>query len=97
MAPDYGTAQDWLIWIGGLLLLVPFLTPVITSGVAVWLLRLNASALAWGVAFGVVTVPMSWVFLRFANGWYGWSVALVTSAALTAAFLWWRSRARHSA
>lgn len=96
MAPDYGTAQDWLILIGGLLLLVPFLTPVLTSAVAAWVLRLGPRALVWGVFFGVVTVPLSWVFL-WLHGWYGWSFLLAAIVVLMTLFLWWRSRARHSA
>ena len=50
-----------------------------------------------GGMFGVVTVPMSWVSARFANGWYGWSTGLVIGATLTALFLWWRSRRKHTA
>ncbi len=97
MAIDIGgTPLDWLIWIGGGLFLVPFSTPVLTSAVAAWLLRLGIGALIWGALFGVVTVPLSWVSLRL-GGWYGWSVALVISATLTVLFLWWRSRARHNA
>ena len=95
MAPDIGTAQDWLIWIGGLLLLVPFFTPMLTSAVAVWVLRLTPGALMWGILFGVATVPLSWVLL-YLGGWPGWSVALLISATLSVLFLWWRSRARHS-
>ena len=103
MAPDIGTAQEWAILLT-LLFPVPFLVPVLTSAITAWVLRLGPGALAWGALFGVATVPLSLVFFRlslvyprFANGWYGWSVALVISATMTALFLWWRSRARHNA
>ncbi len=102
MALDIGDPQDWLI-ILALLFPVPFFIPVLTSAITAWVLRLGASALIWGVLFGVATVPLSLLCFRLslvsalANGWYGWSVALVTSAALTVLFLWWRSRARHGA
>ncbi len=97
MAIDIGgTPLDWLIWIGGGLFLAPFFTPVLTSAVAAWVLRLGIAALMWGILFGVATVPLSWVSL-YLGGWPGWSVALVIGATLTALFLWWRGRARRSA
>lgn len=103
MAPDIGTGQELAILLA-LLFPVPFLIPVLASAVTAWVLRLGPGALVWGVLFGIATVPLSLVFLRysvvsfsFPSGWYGWSVALVIGVTLTVLFLWWRSRARHSA
>ena len=76
--------------------MAPFFTPVLTSAVAAWVLRLGPGALVWGVLFGIATVPLSWVSLRL-GGWALWSVALVMGTTLTVLFLWWRNRARQSA
>ena len=93
MVPDVGTARDWLIWVVGGLFLVPFFTPVFTSAIVAWVLRMDARAFLWGVAFGIVSVPMSWISIQYA-GWYGWLASVTASAALTALFLWWRARRR---
>lgn len=90
MAPDIGTAQDWVILLA-LLFPVPFFIPVLTSAVTAWVLRLGPVALVWGVLFGIATVPLSLVFLRFSvvtfhfpSGWYGWKEVELAHSVLAA-------------
>lgn len=108
MAPDFGSGWDWLIVLGGGFFLVPLFIPILSSVVAGRLLSglSPLRALWWGVPVGVLNVPLSWVSFRFGlvtwdpigyEGWGMWTVCMASSVAVTALFLWWRSRARHRA
>ena len=83
-----------LLYAVGLLIVLPFLTPLLTSIVVGWVLRMHASALRWGSLSGVLGVPLSLAFLEFWKGDASLPVSLAVSALATALFLWWRSRAR---
>ena len=99
MAGDFDFS--FLQWVVFVLLLVPFLVPVVTSAVAVRVFGLGAHALWWGVGLGVVNIPASWAAVKIGvDVWnpfweYGlgtWFIAMVLSALLTVLLLWWRAR-----
>ena len=94
MAIDIDLTYWDILWLVGVFLVVPFLAPVLTSAVVAWALRMDARALLWGIALGVLGVPLAWASVTF-GGWFVWFVYIPASSVGTAIFLRWRARRGH--
>lgn len=93
MAIDLNLTYWDILWFVGNFLVMPFLTPVLTSAVVAWVLRMDARALLWGIGLGVLGIPLAWASVTF-GGWSVWFVCIPASSVGTAIFLRWRALRR---